>query len=202
MPERKKSPAFPRNREPILGVLETAFGDDPHRILEVASGPGEHVCFFAKALPRCTFHPTERTPDLLASIDAWRTALGVENVMPAALLDVDDDSTWPRGLYDGLIAVNFLHMVGLDTVAQLFALGGRALTPGAHLFVYDCFTFEGKHVSESNVAFDLHLKANTPAGAVHPFEAVVEHALDAGFLPDPEVCWLPANNQGVVFTRG
>jgi hypothetical protein len=198
---RLQSPAFPRNRDPILGVLRERWGGlAAGRILELASGPGEHACYFAQALPALTWQPTEPQAEGRASIDAWRRALGLEaRVLAPLRLEVGVDP-WPAGPFDGALAINFLHMVGIEAVGAALQGVGAALAEGAELIVYDCFSYGGAHVSESNVAFDRYLRQSTPAGRVHAFEEVDALALAAG-LVEPQIYHLPANNQGVVWTR-
>ena len=67
------SPATARNREPILAVLRDVLPTNP-RVLEIASGAGEHAVFAAEHLPGATWLPTDQDPQALASIAAWRQA--------------------------------------------------------------------------------------------------------------------------------
>ncbi len=199
---RLRSPAFERNRGPILEVLRRVWGgESPRRILEIASGPGEHACWFASALPQVEWQPTERDAPQVASIDAWRRHLGVGNVLPARRLDVAEEP-WAveAGVWDGALAVNFVHMVDEATLRAALRGLARALRPGGSLVLYECFTFEGGHLSASNAAFDARLRANTP-GRVYAWEEVLGWAREVGF-GCPELIHLPSNNQGVVLRRG
>ncbi|MEO1267092.1 MAG: DUF938 domain-containing protein [Myxococcota bacterium] len=190
------SPAFPRNRDPILGVLSATWTVSA-RILEIASGPGQHACYFANALPHLSWQPSDRDPRLLQSIDAW--SADVPSVTTALHLDVDT-GPWPAGPFSGALAVNFFHMVGPRSVQNTIEGVARLLTPGGQLVVYDCFTYDGIHVSPSNARFDARLKNSTEAGRVHAFEEVDAFAADVGLI-NPVVHQLPANNQCVVWTR-
>ena len=63
------SPAAERNREPILTVLQRllpARGEG----LEIASGSGQHVAWFAAALPAWRWQPTDADPTALAALPA------------------------------------------------------------------------------------------------------------------------------------
>ena len=52
------SAAAERNKDPILSVLESVL---PRKgsVLEIASGTGQHVCYFAASLPGLEWQPTE-----------------------------------------------------------------------------------------------------------------------------------------------
>ena len=52
------SAAAERNKDPILTVLESVLPKSGS-VLEIASGTGQHVCFFAGAMPGIRWQPTE-----------------------------------------------------------------------------------------------------------------------------------------------
>jgi hypothetical protein len=53
------SPAFERNKGPILEALTRHLPSPAGHILEVASGPGAHTAHWASELPQWTFQPTD-----------------------------------------------------------------------------------------------------------------------------------------------
>ena len=67
---RITAPSAARNREPILHALRRQLPASG-TVLEVASGTGEHVAYFAAALPGLQWQPTDPDADRRASIDAW-----------------------------------------------------------------------------------------------------------------------------------
>jgi len=84
--ERRSAPAALRNREPIADVLEEwlpAAG----LALEVASGSGEHVIYFAERFPALEWQPTDIHPDALSSVAAWRDEASLSNIRPPLVLD-------------------------------------------------------------------------------------------------------------------
>src|SRR5688572_20247708 len=76
---KKTWPAPERNTEPILEVLRRVL-PRAGRVLEVASGSGQHVMHFARHLPHLEFQPTDIDDDNLASIRAWRHDEKLANV--------------------------------------------------------------------------------------------------------------------------
>src|SRR3546814_1709957 len=75
-----------RNRDAILDVLRTVL-PAAGTVLEIASGSGEHVVHFARALPHLAFQPSDRDPEALRSVSAWVAATGTANVRPPILLE-------------------------------------------------------------------------------------------------------------------
>ena len=67
---RLSNPAAERNRQPILEVLRRVLAPSG-RALEIASGSGQHVSWFARHLPQWTWQPTEHAAASLPSIAAW-----------------------------------------------------------------------------------------------------------------------------------
>jgi cyclopropane fatty-acyl-phospholipid synthase-like methyltransferase len=190
------SPAWPRNRGPIrTAVRELLAGTE--RVLEIASGPGQHAFDHADVLS-ATVQPSDVDPSALESIDAWRQHKDDERVRSALHLDVSDPSTWPKETFDAQVAINFLHMVSLEVCERFFALADSVLSGGGRIGVYDCFTFGGEHLSDSNVAFDERLRRI--GGGVHPIEELDGFAAKLGFARDA-LTYLPANNQFVVWRR-
>src|SRR4051794_33266595 len=94
LPNLPHSPAADRNKEPILAVLRQVLGPRG-AALEIASGTGQHVAWFAAAMPEWEWQPTEADPALLPVIAARIAQAGLANVRPPVLLDVAN-AQWPR----------------------------------------------------------------------------------------------------------
>lgn len=195
---RRYAAATQRNREPILEVLSRVLPPGA-RVLEIASGTGEHVVFFAAALPQTHWQPTDLGDECLDSIAAWRDSVGAANVAPPVRLDVTAEA-WPIGTFDAIFSANLVHIAPWQACRGLMRGAGRHLQRGGVLVLYGPFRIDGKHTAASNEAFDADLRMRDPAWGVRDLEAVVEEAEANGLLFEQRVA-MPANNQTLVFRK-
>jgi len=192
------SPAAMRNRAPILDILRRVL---PERglVLEVASGSGEHVAYFAAALPHLTWQPTDPDSEARASIEAYRAAARLPNLLPPLALDASA-SAWPVTQVDAIMAINMIHIAPWPAAEGLMAGAGRLLAPGHVLFLYGPFRERGRHTAPSNAAFDESLRARNREWGVRDLDEVAALAGWHGLTLDERVA-MPANNLSVVFRR-
>ena len=202
-PEAKRhAPATARNREPIteaLGRWLPASG----RLLELASGTGEHAVFFAARFPQIVWQPSDPDPLLRRSIQAYRHSDGGANLR--APLDIDVAAAdWPLDAselpLDAMVCINLIHIAPWSAARGLFAGAGRYLAGGCGLFVYGPFKRGGQHTAPSNAAFDASLRGQDPAWGLRDLEAVTALAQEAGLTP-PLIREMPANNLSLWFVK-
>ena len=195
---RLYAPATQRNRDPILGVLRHVLPASG-RVLEIASGSGEHIVHFAQHLRQLTFQPSD--PDLAAlrSIAAWVETSGLPNILPPVLLDVGL-SPWPVVNADAIVCINMVHISPWRATLGLLTGAAALLVPGAPLYLYGPYRQKGVATAPSNEAFDRNLRDRNPEWGLRDLEAVAEAAGSAGFSA-PATTPMPANNLSVVFRR-
>jgi SAM-dependent methyltransferase len=192
-------PAAERNKGPILDVLARLL---PKRgvVLEVASGTGQHVIHFAKALPHLTWQPSDPDAELRKSIAQRVGEERLENVNLPIDLDVAR-LPWPLRAADAVLCINMIHVAPWSATLALLE-GAKALLPIGHiLYVYGPYRRFGRHTSVSNEQFDSDLRAHNPEWGLRDLEAVSEVAARAGFVL-AEIVDMPANNFSLVFSRG
>ena len=197
---RHHAPATLRNRDPILAVLRR-LAPSTGRLLEIASGSGEHAAYFAAALPGLEFHPSDPDPARCASIDAWCAAR--PNVRPAIALDAahpDWPAMYPLGPFDLVLSCNMTHIAPWAATKGLIAGAGRILTPGGTLLLYGPYHRAGIPTAPSNLAFDASLQAQNPDWGLRHLDAVADLARQAG-LTGPAITDMPANNLCVAWRR-
>ena len=191
-------PAAERNKDPILGVLARVL---PSRglVLEIASGTGQHVMHFAKALSGLTWQPSDPDAELRESISLRIQEERRANVKWPIDLDVIK-LPWPLQTADAILAINMIHVAPWSATLALFE-GTKALlsTPGV-LFLYGPYRRFGRHTSESNAQFDLDLRTQNPEWGLRDLEAVTDVAARTGFIL-AETVEMPANNFSLVFKR-
>jgi SAM-dependent methyltransferase len=195
---RRYAPSAARNRDAILKALS------PHlpkfgRVLEIASGSGEHAMHLAAAHPKLTFQPSDPDPDGRASTDAWAHHLGLTNVAPAIALDVTQ-SVSPSVSADIVICINMIHIAPWSAAVGLMRNAAIVLPTGGLLYLYGPIRRSGEHTAPSNAAFDSDLRASNPTWGVRDLEAVATLASDYGFSA-PNIEAMPANNFSLIFTR-
>ena len=195
----QSAPAAERNKEPILAVLRRVLPQSG-LVLEIASGTGQHVVHFAKALPDLTWQPSEPDRQMRPSIAGWLAETGLPNVLAPLDLDVTRPE-WPIDRADAVLCINMVHISPWQATEQLLAGCGRILGHGGVLYLYGPYRRDGRHTAPSNEAFDASLRQRDPQWGVRDLETVVEAASGQG-LELVEVVEMPANNLSVVFVRG
>ena len=187
-----------RNKDPILAVLARVL---PRRgvVLEIASGTGQHILHFAKALPGLAWQPSDPDPELRESIALRVKEQQLANVNRPINLDVTR-LPWPLQTADAVVCINMIHVAPWSATLALLE-GAKALLPTQHvLFLYGPYRRFGQHTSRSNEQFDSDLRAHDPEWGVRDLEAVSEAAASSGFVL-AEVVEMPANNFSVIFKR-
>lgn len=186
---RRHAPSAARNAGPILEVLQREL-PAKGRLLEIASGSGQHAAAFATALPGLDWQPTDVNPDNLTSIRAWSVA---PNLRPPVVLDATAPG-WAliHRPQNAVLVVNLLHLIAMPAVRTLLAEAAAALGPGGVFLIYGPFLREGRATSEGDSAFDASLRAQDPAIGYKDVAEITEvlrgHAL---WVAQHE---MPANN--------
>jgi len=191
------SPAAARNKQPILSVLR-ALLPATGRALEIASGTGQHVAFFAAAMPGWTWQPTDADDDALPLLAAYIQQDKQANVREPLWLDVVA-AQWPaRGPtftqpFDAIYCANMLHISPWTTCAALMQGSSHHLAPGGVLVTYGPYLEDDVPTSPGNLAFDDSLRARNPDWGIRRLEEVENTARLAG-LRLRERHAMPANN--------
>lgn len=195
---RRSAPAAYRNREPILAVLRKVLPASG-RVLEVASGTGEHGIYFARHLPDLEWQPTDPSPDARQSIVAWAQDERLANL--AAPLELDAaHSVWPVDQAAAIACINMVHISPWAATVGLMRGAGLILPVGGPLYLYGPFRRSDRPLEPGNAAFDSDLRDRDAAWGVRELDAVIACGALHG-LAFEQCIDMPANNLSVVFRR-
>jgi len=166
------------------------------RVLEIASGTGQHAVHFAASQPGWTWQPTDADPALVEAV-AQRCA-GLANVLTPLHLDVMAASWRVPEQLDAIYCANLLHIAPWATCAALMWGAARHLAEDGQLFLYGPYVVDDRPTAPSNLAFDVDLKARNAEWGVRRLADVEAEAARVGLALKVRV-EMPANNLLLVF---
>ncbi|MBB3033270.1 DUF938 domain-containing protein [Alteriqipengyuania lutimaris] len=198
MTDRRESPAAQRNRAPIADVLREELPAEG-RVLEIASGTGEHVVHFAAEFPQIEWQPSDPDGQARASIAAHLEDAGLANIAAPLALDASA-ADWPIDRADAILCINMIHISPWASSEGLFAGAARLLGREAPLVLYGPFLEDDVATATSNLAFDESLKARDSRWGLRDLSEVDALASRHGFERSRRVA-MPANNLTLVYRR-
>ena len=201
MAQPDHSPSAERNKQPILEVLQT-FLPSQGTALEIASGTGQHVVWFAQNMPLWTWQPTEVHSGALYNIEVRATEADLANVNVALPLDVCKTPWQVEDTpFDLILCINMLHIAPWDACGALMRGAATHLAPGGKLVTYGPYFEAGVTPTPSNVDFDQSLRTHDPTWGIRQLDDVVQEAAASGLVLAARHT-MPANNLLLVWERG
>lgn len=196
----RHAPSASRNLEPILAVL-MQYLPETGRVLELASGTGQHVCAFAARFPALHWQPSDIDPPALASITARIAQAPRDNLAAPLALDACR-AGWAavHGPFDAICLTNLLHLVSMPEAKTLLAEAAAALAPRGRLCLYGPFRRGGALITEGDRAFDASLRAQDPAIGYKDIDVIEAVLASHGLrrIARPE---MPAGNLMLIAAR-
>ncbi len=185
-----------RNKAPILEVLQQLLPSSG-KILEIGSGTGQHIVYFAPHFPFLQWQPSDRD-EYLQGLTARVGQEGSPNILPPIKLDVLEP--WPEGVFDAAYSANTAHIMGWSAVCSTFAGLGARLAPEGLYCLYGPFNQDGRFTADSNRKFDRHLRSRDPQMGLRDLEAL-ESLANRNQMVLQQQFLMPANNQILVFRK-
>lgn len=199
---KQHAPATLRNREAIADVLANELPASGS-VLEIASGTGEHVAFFAARFPALAWQPSDPSAEALASIAAYRAEYAGKNLAAPVLLDAWAPALWPAlgtvEMADAILCINMVHISPWEATEGLFAGAAQILgSTSGPLILYGPYIEQGVETAPSNLEFDVSLKARDPRWGLRAAEELDRLAVQNGMARTARYA-LPANNIMLVY---
>lgn len=191
------------NKIPILEVLQKYF--DKYldgQVLEIASGTGQHISYFAAHFPRLTFQPSENDTSLFDSIKAYAEETPTKNVKDPIRINITDDwATWnvPND-FDYVININMIHVTPFSCTLALFKNVCGVLKIKGLLITYGPYANNGVLEPKSNKDFDRSIRARDPECGVRDIQDLVRVAEPHG-MKIVKIHDMPANNKCLVWKK-
>lgn len=196
----RSSPSALRNREPILSVLKQTLPKQA-RVLEIASGTGEHAAYFATH-GQWRWQCSDVSRETLESVSHW-TQDAPAILQPPLQIDVMKPDWFEHPAangFDVIYCANMIHIAPIEALHGLVAGTQRLLAPDGLLILYGPFRFGAHHSAPSNAQFDASLKARDPRWGLRDLGDVVERMRQHQLVHE-KTHTMPANNLCVVFKR-
>ncbi len=195
---RRSAPAALRNREPIAEVLADWLPQEG-LVLEVASGTGEHVLYFAERFANLDWQPSDIHPISLESIAAWRMQFPLPNLRTPIVIDASA-AGWPIQRADAVLSLNMVHISPWSAALGLLDKAALLLAPGAPLILYGPWLSDTIVTAPSNLAFDADLRLRDERWGLRKVEDFTAEAQERAFRL-AETRAMPANNLMLLYRR-
>ncbi len=187
------APAAERNAESLTNLL-ALHAPNQGQALEIASGTGQHIVHFARAMQGLEWHPSEPDPARRASIDAYVSEAQLPNLRPSIALDATAKG-WgaqhqPKTL---IVLINLLHLISTDEAQRVVQEVAAALSPGGMLLFYGPFKRAGQLTSAGDARFDAELRSADPQIG-YKDDALISDWLGTAGMADIMTVEMPANN--------
>jgi len=192
-----------RNRDPILQVFKDIFPKSGNA-LELASGAGNHINYFAPHFSELFFQPSDYDADVFETIKQKRAEAGNANVADPLKIDLTNSESWPAAedrLYDVIFVVNLFQVAPVAIADGIAQLAARVLAKDGFVAIYGPFKVDGGYTTATNEAFDKEiLAANVPEWGLKDVKDLEKAAAPHG-IALKKILDLPANNFILVFGR-
>lgn len=192
-----------RNREPILGVLKDKLPKDPERVLEMASGSGMHINFFAPHFEHLHFHPTDKDIEVFDNIKKLAGEHGNNNIADPVHLDLTAPNTWfnpgTEKSFAAIFCINIFQVAPISIADGMMNCASKLLKDDGFLLIYGPFQHEGKFSTDSNKAFhDTLSSIGVSEWGLKDIADLKKAAHDHG-MKLKEVIDMPSNNFSLIF---
>ena len=182
-----------RNAPFILEVL-SQYLPDKGKVLEIASGTGQHCTYFAEAFCNLEWQPSEINPKRLDSIQAYIKETNQVNINMPLSLDATAEN-WAKEIdaYNVIIVINFFHLISNKEMKNLIRESSLALQTNSYFAIYGPFMRGGELTSDKDIKFHTSLiECDPDIGYKDDFDILDE--IEANNLSPEAIIEMPSNN--------
>lgn len=191
-----------RNRDPILDVFKSKLPDHSGAVLELASGSGMHLHYFAPHFPHLHFQPSDLNEEVFDNIRRLTRETGVENVGSPIQIDLTRTETWSTlegQKFDVMFCINLFQVAPVAIAEGMMQCAADCLAEEGFLFVYGPFKVSGNCTTPSNAEFDQKLRSyGVSEWGLKDVDDLTQAAQKKG-LELKEMIQMPTNNLGLIY---
>jgi len=146
-----------RNKDPILGVFKDKMPKESGKVLEMASGSGMHVNFFAPHFEHLHFHPSDKDADVFDNIKSLTSDHSNDNIADPVHLDLTAPETWFNpgipSSFSAIFCINIFQVAPISIADDMMKCAEHLLDDDGFLLIYGPFQVEGQCTTKSNKEF-------------------------------------------------
>lgn len=192
-----------RKRDPILTVFKQIFPKSGN-VLELASGSGAHINYFAPHFLNLRFQPSDYDLDMFDTIRKTKAERDNVNVSSPIQIDLTKPETWPSAAdrrYDVIFVINLFQVAPVAIADGIAHIASKLLADGGFLAIYGPFKVDGKYTTASNEDFDKEiLAAKVPEWGLKDVRDIEKAANKHGLVLKRRID-MPANNFILLFGK-
>ncbi|MEM1147319.1 MAG: DUF938 domain-containing protein [Pseudomonadota bacterium] len=199
---RRFSPSINRNKDVVREVFLAHMPTDG-RVLEIASGTGEHGAHITASAKGLDWTYSDIDPVSRDSQSAWRAHMDHNRLAGPLTIDTTAlhwDVAEASAPWDGMFCANMIHIAPFAAADGLIAGAGRLLRSGGRLMLYGPFARNGA-IAPSNARFHHDLKRRDPDWGVRDLELDLLPLAQKAGLSLVDAIDMPANNTSAIFER-
>jgi len=194
-----------RNKDPLLGVFKDKMPKSSGKVLEMASGSGMHVNFFAPHFEHLHFHPSDKDEEVFDNIKKLTEDHSNDNIADPVHLDLTKPQTWFNvGLpasFKAIFCINIFQVAPISIADGMMESADHFLTDDGFLLIYGPFQVDGKCTTESNKQFHDTLSSTGVSEWGLKNVADLKAAAARHGLELKEQIDMPVNNFSLIFGR-
>ena len=174
---------------PYISEVLSEYLPDKGKVLELASGTGQHCIYFSEK-----FSDLEWQPSDIDKKHFVKKSKEYSSIKWPLLIDATVEK-WDTQInnYDAIIAINILHLISFKEMKSLIRGSSSALNSNGYLIFYGPFMRGSELTSDEDIKFHSSLVACDPEiGYKDDFDILDE--IEANNLCPEAVIEMPANN--------
>nr|HIL74116.1 DUF938 domain-containing protein [Rhodospirillales bacterium] len=194
-----------RNKDPILRVFKDKMPKESGKVLEMASGSGMHVNFFAPHFDHLYFHPSDKDVEVFDNIKNLTSDHSNGNIADPVHLDLTDPETWLNAgdtqSFSAIFCINIFQVAPISIADGMMKCAAHLLSEDGFLLIYGPFQVSGQCTTESNQKFhDTLSSAGVSEWGLKDVADLKAAAAKYGMELKEQID-MPVNNFSLIFGR-